>query len=68
MIGYVTIEIQQSLLELARIKCVPTGKIRTRTDGEIEAEGICIEPGSNCETVWFIRSEVIHTQPLDITH
>lgn len=57
--GYVTIEIQQSLLEMARIKCVASGKVRTRANGEIEAEGICIEPRSNCEKVWFTKDQIV---------
>lgn len=57
--GYVTIEIQQSILGLVRVKCVPTGQ--TRVNGnEIEAEGICISPGSNCEKVWFTKNMIVN--------
>lgn len=62
MIGYVTIEIQQSLLELARIIGTPTGQTRIRTDGKVEAEFICVSPGSNCSTIWATQDQlVIHT-------
>lgn len=39
--GYVTIQ-KQSLLGMVSTLGVPTGKTRSRTDGEVEAEFLCI--------------------------
>lgn len=58
MIGYVTIKIQQSLLHMARIKCVPAGQRRDSENGTVEAEFLCIEPGSNCEKIWTTKEMV----------
>ena len=57
--AYVTIEIQQSLLGMARIIGIPSGQVRTRADGEIEAEFLCISPGSNCEKIWATKSQIV---------
>lgn len=57
--GYVTIEIQQSLLEMVRVKCVPTGETRTKPNGEIEAKFFCIEPGTNQGEIWATKSQLI---------
>jgi hypothetical protein len=56
MIGYVTL----NLFRLAGVKCVPTGERRNSETGEVEAEFLCIEPGTNCEKVWATR-EMIKT-------
>lgn len=53
--GYVTIEIQQSLLEMVRIKCVPTGETRLKGNGEVEAKFFCIEPRTNKSEIWAVR-------------
>jgi len=44
--------VKLNLLRLDGIIGTPTGKKRTCGDGEIEAEFLCISPGSNCSTVW----------------
>lgn len=54
--GYVNI--QHDLLGLVKIIGVATGQKRTRADGEIEAEFLCINPGSNCEKVWAVKSQL----------
>lgn len=58
-IGYVTIKSEQSLLGMAGIKCVATGKKRPTESGAIEAEFICIEPGSNCEKIWATKDQLV---------
>lgn len=57
--GYVTIEIQQSLLDTSTILGVPSGKTRQRTDGEIEAEFLCIRRADNCETIWATKEQIV---------
>lgn len=58
--GYVTIQ-KQSLLGMVSTLGVPTGKTRSRTDGEVEAEFLCINPGSDCSTIWAVKSDIITT-------
>lgn len=58
MIGYVTIQ-KQSLLGMVSILGVPNGKTRVLSNGEIEAEFICIRKADNCETIWAVRSDII---------
>lgn len=57
--GYVTIEIQQSLLDILRVHGVPSGKTRQRTDGEIEAEFMVISPKSNYSTIWATKDQIV---------
>ena len=60
MIGYVKL----NLLRLDGIIGIPSGKTRTTPNGEIEAEFLCLSPGTNTTTVWATKKD-INTQPLD---
>lgn len=62
MIGYVTVKIQQSLLEVVRVKCAPTGQTRIRADGKIEARFFCIEPGTNIGEIWAAKEDLVTYQ------
>ena len=53
--GYVTAKID--LLGMFTPKCVATGQKRTRGD-EVEAEFICIEPGTNTEKIWLTKKDL----------
>lgn len=37
---------------------VPTGKVKKREDGMIEAEFISISPRSNCSKIWATKEEL----------
>ena len=53
------VAIKKDLFTLEPILGVPAGKTRIREDGKTEAEFHCINPGSNCQTVWATKDELI---------
>jgi hypothetical protein len=57
---YVHIKIPQpgSLFQLVEAKCIPTGKTRTREDGEIEALFFLISTNHPERYVWATRNEI----------
>lgn len=62
--GYVTIQ-KQSLLGMVSTLGVPTGKTRVLPGGETEAEFICINPGSECSTIWATKDMLITHPPIN---
>jgi hypothetical protein len=57
--GYVTIKIQQSLLDTSTVIGTPTGKTRVRADGKVEAEFLCLRRSDSCETVWATKEQLV---------
>jgi len=55
--GYVTIK-QQYLLGMVTFLGVFSGQTRLSESGITEAEFLCIQPGSNCETIWATREQI----------
>lgn len=53
------VAIKKDLFSLSPILGVPTGQTRIREDGKTEAEFLCINPGSNCQTIWATREELV---------
>jgi len=58
MIGYVTIK-QQSVLYPDDQICIPSGLIRNKANGEVEAEFLCISKNCNEPKIWATRGELI---------
>lgn len=58
--GYVTLNIPKSLFQMVRVIGVPTGKKRVREDGKVEAQFVCLTPGSNEALVWATREQIVY--------
>lgn len=56
--GYVTTHKQLDLLRILEVQCVPTGKTRTRPNGEVEAQFLQISGHGTERYLWLQREDI----------